>query len=112
MRRWLWIGAACAGLVLAFFTGRVTAGLERSLQNEADYPWALHRRIAAAGLDCAKLLKARPTSPWYVERLGPDNALVVARYDREQQMVSAVALDVAGREAADRWPLECGTASK
>lgn len=112
MKLWLWVGGACVGLVAAFFTGRVTGALQRSLQSEADYPWALHRRIAAANINCSKLLGAHPTAPWYVERLKPDNALLVARYDRDQQTVTAVALDAAGREATDSWPLECGKASK
>lgn len=108
-RRWLWGVAGALGLIAAFIAGRGTGDLQRGLKMEANYPWDLHRRIAAASIDCAKLRES-PFGPWYVEQLAPDDVLIVARYDAPQQMVTAVALDPLQREATDSWPLECGLA--
>jgi hypothetical protein len=94
-------------VALSFGLGRWSAALQKGLEDEARYPWELHRKLALVELRCETPLNAAATGRFYVQPEDDGATLIVSTFDRGTGMVTAFALGTSGRVAMDSWPLDC-----
>ncbi len=106
-RRLLLSLVIAASILLSFFAGRWTGELKSSLQDEANYPWSLHKRIGEVNIQCETISKLTENNEFFVQVLSDKKVLVVATYEKQNGFVKAFAISRNGEVATDSWQLEC-----
>jgi len=96
-----------ATVLISFAIGIWICTLQRSLKNESEYPWELHRKIGSVNIQCEQLLHTPSTSHFFVKTLDNGTTLIVASLDKRTGVVTAFALSASGRIATDSWYLKC-----
>jgi hypothetical protein len=98
---------AVAALAAAFGAGRWSGALRSSTQQEATYPWDLHRKIGQASIGCDVLSATPSAGRFHVRPQDDGNTLIVVAHDRQTGKVNGFVVDASGRMASDAWTLEC-----
>ncbi len=103
--------AFVAGLLVAmaasFILGRWSGALKGSLEREASYPWALHKKLSSLDARCEALRKPPTVGRFFVQPADNGETLLIATLNDRTGTVNAFAVNSAGQLASDSWPVEC-----
>jgi hypothetical protein len=96
-----------AALAASFAVGRWSGTLKGSLEREASYPWALHKKISNIDTRCERLRTPPTIGKFFIQPTDDGETLLIAVLDDRSGTVNAFAINSLGQVASDSWPVEC-----
>jgi hypothetical protein len=94
-------------VAVSFAFGRWSGTLKGSLEREATYPWALHKKLSNIDARCERFQASPTVGKFFVEPSDGGETLLIAVLNHRTGTVSAFAVDSSGQVASDSWPVEC-----
>lgn len=106
-RRLIYFIAVLVSIALSFGAGRWSSNLQQSVDEQARYPWQLHRKLSAAAISCDNFDRGPLVGRFYVVALDDGATLVAAALNQKKTLIFAVGANTEGQVAMESWPLDC-----
>lgn len=105
-KRVLWVVGLLVAVV-SFALGRWSGALKGSLEREAVYPWALHKKLSSIDAGCERLRTPPTIGKFFVQPADAGETLLLAALNDRTGMINAFAVSSDGQVASDSWLAEC-----
>lgn len=106
--RWLLCIFGCVFVAVASFAlGRWSGVLKTSLEQEANYPWELHKKLSSIDTTCEALRMAPKIGMFIIHATDGGETLLITVANEKTKTVSSFAVSSSGKVASDSWPIEC-----
>ena len=105
--RVVWGVGLLVAIAASFMLGRWSGALKGSLEREASYPWALHKKLSSIDARCETLRMPPTVGMFFVQPADNGETLLIAALNDRTGTVNAFAVNSAGQVASDSWPVEC-----